>query len=35
MEIASRLTNPDLNPHVCRYLERDYKKNYKFMRKTN
>jgi phage terminase small subunit len=21
MEIASRLTNPDLNPHVCRYLE--------------
>jgi phage terminase small subunit len=20
-EIASRLTNPDLNPHVCRYME--------------
>ena len=20
-EVASRLTNPDLNPHVCRYLE--------------
>jgi hypothetical protein len=21
-EIASRLTNPELNPHVCRYLEK-------------
>lgn len=21
-EMASRLTNPDLNPHVCRYLEK-------------
>ena len=21
-EIASRLTNPEINPHVCRYLEK-------------
>ena len=23
-EIASRLTNPEINPHICRYLEKKF-----------
>jgi phage terminase small subunit len=34
-EQASRLLNPDLNPHVCRYFEKECQKNKKNMIKIN
>jgi phage terminase small subunit len=34
-ETASKLTNPELNPHVVRYLEKRLSKNYKNMKKIN